>query len=94
MNLFNTLLEISIYASFVVLGILLVRFLFRRWLSPALHYALWFLLIARLLLPVTFDSGVRLFTLPDEVAAESPVVAAQAEKEELSTASSEANPEG
>lgn len=93
MSLFNTLLEISIYASFVVLGILLVRCLFRRWLSPALNYALWFLLIARLLLPVTFDSGVRLFTLPDEVAAGSPVVAAQAEKEELPTASSKTNTE-
>ncbi len=94
MSLFNTLLEISIYASFVVLGILLVRFLFRRWLSPALNYALWLLLIVRLLLPVTFDSGVRLFTLPDEVATGSPVVAAQAEKEELPTASSETNTEG
>ena len=94
MSLFNTLLEISIYAAVIVLGILLVRVLFRRWLSPALNYALWFLLIARLLLPVTFDSGVRLFTLPDEVAARSPVVAAQAEQEELPTASSETNPEG
>lgn len=94
MSLFNTLLEVSIYAAVIVLGILLVRFLFRRWLSPALNYALWFLLIARLLLPVTFDSGVRLFTLSDAVVAGSPVVAAKAEKEELSSSSSGTIPEG
>ncbi len=94
MNLFNRLLEISAYASVIVLAILLVRWLFRRSLSPALKYALWFVLIARLLMPVTFDGGVRLFTLPSEVAAGSPVVAVQAEKEEQPTAFAETNPEG
>ena len=94
MSLFNRLLEISAYAAVIVLGILLVRWLFRRSLSPALKYALWFVLIARLLLPVTFDGGVRLFTLPGEVAAGSPVVTAKAEKEEQPTVSTGTNSEG
>jgi len=94
MSLFNTLLEISIYASFIVLGILLVRFLFRRWLSSALNYALWFLLIARLLLPVTFDGSIRLFTLPGEVETGSPVVAMQAAKEDFPAEHAAVNPGG
>ena len=93
MNLFDTLLEISIYASVIVLAILLVRRLFRRWLSPALNYALWFVLIARLLLPVTFDGAVRLFTLPGEVETGSPVVTMQASAENLPAELSTANAE-
>ena len=77
------LLEISVYASVIVLAILLVRWLLGKRLSPALKYALWFVLIARLLLPVTFDGGVRLFSLPSEVAAESPAVVTQAEEPAL-----------
>ena len=94
MSVFNRLLEISAYASVIVLAILMVRWLLGKWLSPALKYALWFVLIARLLLPVTFDGGVRLFTLPGEVAVGSSVVATQAEKEEQPTVFTETNPDG
>ena len=52
MSVFNRLLEISAYASVIVLAILLVRWLLGKRLSPALKYALWFVLIARLLLPL------------------------------------------
>ena len=77
MDVQTMLLEISIYASVIVLVLLLVRWLFRRSLSPALKYALWFVLIARLLLPVTFDGGVHLCTLPSQAATESPAVVSQ-----------------
>jgi bla regulator protein BlaR1 len=66
MNILRTLLEVSIYASVIFLAILLFRRLFRKSLSPLVKYALWFLLLARLLLPVTLDAGVRLFTVPTE----------------------------
>jgi bla regulator protein BlaR1 len=78
MDVQTMLLEVSIYASVIVLAILLVRWLLGRRLSPALKYALWFVLIARLLLPVTIDGGVRLFSLPNPVAAESPATVSQA----------------
>lgn len=64
MNIPQTLLEISAYAAAIFLAILLFRLLFKKSLSPAVKYALWFLLLARLLLPVTLDTGLRLFPLP------------------------------
>lgn len=69
MSTVQTLLEISAYAIVIFAGILLFRRLFHKRLSPFLKYALWFVLIARLLLPVTLDSGVRLFALPSQVQA-------------------------
>ncbi|HWQ05659.1 MAG TPA: DUF6034 family protein [Feifaniaceae bacterium] len=64
MNILQTLLEVSAYAAVIFFAILLFRRLLSKSLSPMLKYALWFLLIARLLLPVTLDTGVRLFPLP------------------------------
>ena len=78
MNILRTLLEISAYAAAIFLAILLFRLLFKKSLSPAVKYALWFLLIARLLLPVTLDTGVRLFPLP---AQETQLTAAAAEEQ-------------
>lgn len=66
MNILRTLLAISIYCAVIFLAILLFRRLFHKSLSPLVKYALWFLLIARLLLPVTLDAGVRLFTASSE----------------------------
>jgi len=66
MNILRTLLEISIYAAVIFLAILLFRRLFHKSLSPLVKYALWFLLLVRLLLPVTLDAGVRLFTASSE----------------------------
>jgi len=59
------LAEITIYSAVIFTAILLLRLVFRKKLSPALKYALWLVLIARLLLPVTFESGVRLPSLPE-----------------------------
>lgn len=64
MNIPQTLLEISAYAAVIFLAILLFRMLFKKSLSPAVKYALWFLLLARLLMPVTLDTGFSLFSVP------------------------------
>lgn len=64
MNIPQTLLEISAYAAVIFLAILLFRTLFKKRLSPAVKYALWFLLLARLLMPVTLDTGFSLFSVP------------------------------
>lgn len=69
MSTVQTLLEISAYAFVIFAGILLFRRLFQKRVSPFLKYVLWFVLIARLLLPVTLESGVRLFALPSQVQA-------------------------
>ncbi|HWQ07205.1 MAG TPA: DUF6034 family protein [Feifaniaceae bacterium] len=66
MNVLQTLLEISAYAAVIFVAVLLFRRLLHKKLSPTVKYALWFLLLARLLLPVTLDAGVRLFTASSE----------------------------
>lgn len=48
----------------VVAGlILLAQWLFRKRLTPAWRYGLWFLLIARLLMPASFPSALSIFNL-------------------------------
>ncbi len=76
MHMINTLMEITIYSA-VIFGmlILLKRCLGKR-MSPGLHYALWFVLVARLMLPVTMDTGFHLITLPDNAPAISAPAAA------------------
>lgn len=66
MRIVRMLAEVSIYSAVILLAILMFRRVFRKSLSPALRYALWFVLLARLVLPVTIDGGVRLF--PQSVA--------------------------
>ncbi len=65
MNVINTLLEISIYAAVIYLALLLLKRVLKNRMSPALHYAVWGLLIVRLIMPFTVDSSIRLFVIPD-----------------------------
>jgi beta-lactamase regulating signal transducer with metallopeptidase domain len=66
MDVLNTLLEISVYSAVIFLAVMLMKKLLGPRMSPALHYAAWALLVIRLMLPVTVDSGLRLFTLPQQ----------------------------
>jgi beta-lactamase regulating signal transducer with metallopeptidase domain len=65
----RTLLEITAYSGILFAIILALKKLLGRQLSASLHYLLWMLLVARLLMPVTIDSGLKLFVLPQEPAA-------------------------
>ena len=48
----------------VVAGLILVaQWLFRKRLTPAWRYGLWFLLVARLLMPASFPSALSIFNL-------------------------------
>ena len=64
MNIINTLLEITVYSAILFAAIWLFRILLKKHLSSAMMYAMWFLLIARLLLPVTISAGFSLFVVP------------------------------
>ena len=57
------LIEISVYAVVIFLLLLLFRRIFGKKMSPALRYALWFLLLVRLTVPVTFQTGLHLIVL-------------------------------
>lgn len=73
-DLIERLAEISVYSAVIFAAVLLFRLLLKKWLSPALQYALWFLVIFRLIVPVTLESGFHFITIP---AGEEPVAAAQ-----------------
>ncbi len=66
MKLLNTLFEISIYSAVLFAAVTGFKLAFKNRLSPALHFALWFLVIARLCIPVTIESGFHLFTVEQE----------------------------
>ena len=62
-TILTRLLEILIYSTALFLIVWLFRTIFTKQLSPRLKYALWFLVVLRLCIPVTLESGLHLFTL-------------------------------
>ncbi len=66
------LIEITIYAIVIYLLLLLFRRIFGKKISPALRYALWFLLLIRLTVPITFQTGLHLIVLKETVKTEQP----------------------
>lgn len=64
MKALNLLLEITIYSWFLFAAIMLIKKLINKHSSPTLQYLIWFLFIARLCIPITFDSSIRLFVIP------------------------------
>ena len=66
MKLLNTLFEITVYSAVLFAAVTGFKLAFKNKLSPALHFALWFLVIARLCIPMTIESGFHLFTVEQE----------------------------
>ena len=62
-SVFRWVLRTSAQASLLICLILVVQAALRRKLAPKWHYALWFLLIARLAMPWAPESGFSLFNL-------------------------------
>ncbi len=63
-TILTRLLELSVYSTAIFLIVWLFRIVFSKLLSPRLKYALWFLVVLRLCIPFTFESGLHLFMLP------------------------------
>ena len=59
----NWLLNHSLEAGMLVLLVLVVQWLFRRRLTNRWRFALWWIVLARLLLPISLPSTVSLFNL-------------------------------
>lgn len=57
------MLRTHVQASVVVLLVLAAQVLFRRWLSPGWRYALWGLVLLRLIVPVLPQSPLSIFNL-------------------------------
>ena len=62
----NALLEMTVFSVVLFTAILLFQKMFRRRISAAMGYAVWALLILRLMIPVTIDSGFHMFTVPQQ----------------------------
>jgi beta-lactamase regulating signal transducer with metallopeptidase domain/thiol-disulfide isomerase/thioredoxin/protocatechuate 3,4-dioxygenase beta subunit len=62
-DFFEWLLQTSWQAAVLAALILFTRRLFRKRLSPAWRYSLWFLLVARLLLPASPEAAFSVFNL-------------------------------
>ncbi|RKD27101.1 hypothetical protein BEP19_00580 [Ammoniphilus oxalaticus] len=61
--LFLWVVESSLAASVVILLVLAVQTIFRRYISPRLSHLLWLIVLIRLLVPVFPDSPVSIFNL-------------------------------
>ena len=59
----DILIEISIYSAVITAFILLFRAAFKKRISPKVQYAMWLLLVLRLMLPVTIESGFHVESL-------------------------------
>ena len=59
MGILSRLLEISIYSVILFLAVISIKMVLKNRMSPLLHFLIWFMLIARLCVPVTLDSGIR-----------------------------------
>jgi bla regulator protein BlaR1 len=60
---FRLVVQTTWQAAVVAGLILLAHWLFRKRLTPAWRYGLWFLLVARLLMPASFPSTLSIFNL-------------------------------
>lgn len=60
------IIEITIFSAVIFLVVLLFHWGLNRWLSPRIRYLLWFLVVVRLLVPVTWEGNFHFFTLPQE----------------------------
>lgn len=59
----SALIEVSVYSAVIAGAVLLFRAVFRKGISPRLQYLAWTLLILRLAIPVTFESGFHVESL-------------------------------
>ena len=68
-TILNALLQITVYSAAIFLAVLAARAALQKWISPALRYALWFLVLLRLCIPVTIESGFHPIRLPQATVA-------------------------
>lgn len=61
---FTTVLNMSITASYGIIALLLIRFLLRK-IPKVFSYALWGIVLFRLLCPISFESPISLLSLLD-----------------------------
>ena len=79
MKVLLTLLEMTAYSAVIFLLLAAVKGIFKRRISPLLHYALWAVFVIRLLIPVTMESPVHFITVERELPAQEVILTEEAE---------------
>lgn len=87
LQVLRALLEITVYSAVVFACIMVFKAITKGKLSPTLSFVLWFLLLVRLCVPVTIESAVHLFTLPQEQQAAAPYASASIPQQGLTSES-------
>lgn len=67
--LFKGVLNISLYATVVAVGIMLIKAVSGKRLSPDFHYGIWCLFLLKLIFPFELKSMFSIFTLFNHAAA-------------------------
>ncbi len=62
MSILNSLLQITIFSGVIFLATLLLKKAFKNKMSPFMHFAVWAVFLLRLIVPVTLDAPIRIFT--------------------------------
>lgn len=92
-GLFSTVLNMSLIGSFTAAAVLLIRWFLKgrtpRWIS----YALWAVVLIRLLVPVSFSAPVSLFSLLPSHHADTVGTSGRISRLEWSMTGSEARPQ-
>lgn len=65
----DTLFEITLYSGILFLVLMAIKKALGTKLSPVLHAMIWLVLVARLLIPFTFESNIHFYMLPQNTAA-------------------------
>ena len=63
-TILKALLEITIYSIVIFLTILLIKKAFHSRMSFMMHYCVWFILVLRLVVPVTIETSFNFVSLP------------------------------
>ncbi|MDL2220484.1 M56 family metallopeptidase [Eubacteriales bacterium OttesenSCG-928-N14] len=64
LRLLSILLEMSLYSVLLFAGVKLIKRILGKHISATVSFALWGLVILRLLIPVTLDLGIHIITVP------------------------------
>ncbi len=62
MSILNSLLQVTIFSGVIFFVTLLLKKAFKNKMSPFLHFAVWAVFLLRLIVPVTLDAPIRIFT--------------------------------
>lgn len=66
MDKLSYLLETSIYFTILFLIIIIIKNIFKDRISPTMHFMIWFIPIARLCIPFTIESDIRLIVIREK----------------------------